>query len=323
MFVGVDVGSLTTKVVLLSEGGELLWSSYRRNMGRPLEALKETFEELARSFDLSAVRGLGATGSGRHLVRAACGGGLVRNEITAHAVAAMREVPEVRTILEIGGQDSKLIVIRDGVVVDFSMNTVCAAGTGSFLDHQAQRLGIPVEELGRLALRSKNPVRIAGRCTVFAESDMIHKQQAGYPVEDIVAGLMEAMARNFIANLGRGKKLEGPFVFQGGVAANAGMRWAFERMLGERVLVPQNHKVMGAIGAALLAMEAEEEGPPSLVGLLESDLRPSHFECQLCPNRCEVAVVLRDGDPVACWGDRCGRWGDNPSSARSPLRTSS
>ncbi len=149
--------------------------------------------------------GVGATGSARNLAGVIVGADVVKNEITAHAVAASTVNPKVQTVLEIGGQDSKIIILRDGVVVDFAMNTVCAAGTGSFLDQQASRLNIPIEEFGGLALRGKSPVRIAGRCSVFAESDMIHKQQLGHNLEDIIGGLCEALVRNFLNNLGKGE----------------------------------------------------------------------------------------------------------------------
>jgi len=131
---------------------------------------------------------------------------LVKNEITAHAVAAIQTEKDVKTVLEIGGQDSKIIIIRDGVVTDFAMNTVCAAGTGSFLDRQAERLGIPIEEFGDHALQASVPVRIAGRCAVFAESDMIHKQQLGYNTCDIIAGLCDALVRNYLSNVAKERK---------------------------------------------------------------------------------------------------------------------
>ncbi len=180
------------------------------------------------------------------------GADTVKNEITAHAVAAMHLVPGVKTVFEIGGQDSKMIIIRDRVVTDFAMNTVCAAGTGSFLDQQAARLNIPIEEFGRRAAESRTPVRVAGRCAVFAESDMIHKQQAGHQIADILGGLCQALVRNYLNNVGKGKPICDPVVFQGGVAANTGMKRAFEEALGYPVVVPPHYDVMGAIGAALL-----------------------------------------------------------------------
>jgi len=183
------------------------------------------------------------------------GADLVKNEITAHAIACLNLVPKVQTIIEIGGQDSKLIIIRDGIVNDFAMNTVCAAGTGSFLDQQAARLDLEIGELGELAAHGKTPVRIAGRCAVFAESDMIHKQQMGHKMEDILAGLCRSLVRNFLSNLAKGKEIKPPVIFQGGVAANRGIRLAFEEILGFPLIIPEHYEVMGALGIALLTRD--------------------------------------------------------------------
>ena len=217
------------------------------------EGLREIKQRLAQDVEIA---GVGTTGSGRYLAGVIVGADVVKNEITAHAVAASHFVPGVQTIIEIGGQDSKIIILRDGVAVDFAMNTVCAAGTGAFLDQQAARLSIDIESVGALAMQSKTPVRIAGRCTVFAESDMIHKQQMGHRVPDILYGLCQAMARNYLNNVGLGKEIREMVVFQGGVAFNQGMIRAFQEALNMPVHVPPNHEVMGAIGAAMLAHEA-------------------------------------------------------------------
>jgi activator of 2-hydroxyglutaryl-CoA dehydratase len=195
------------------------------------------------------------------------------------------------------------------------MNTVCAAGTGSFVDQQANRLGIPIEQFGDCALRAKKPVKIAGRCTVFAESDMIHKQQMGHSVEDIVAGVCEALVRNYMNNLVRSHRLLEPILFQGGVAANVGMREAFERILGMRLIVPPHFEVMGAIGAALLAKEAVAAAGQTRFRGFEVGQMPyalSSFECEGCPNGCEVIEVRMHLGPerekIVRWGDRCGKW---------------
>jgi len=191
------------------------------------------------------------------------------------------------------------------------MNTVCAAGTGSFLDQQASRLDIPIETFGTLALESQTPVRIAGRCAVFAESDMIHKQQMGFSLPDIVAGLCEALVRNYLNNVGKGKEILGPVVFQGGVAANIGMRKAFEKSLGTEVIIPSNYKVMGAMGAALLAKEAVAGGQPSSFkgfGIVDTQFAVGSFEWSGCPNLCEVIEINEAGATIARWGDRCGKW---------------
>lgn len=314
LYVGIDVGSVSTNVAAVDERGEVVGDVYLLTRGRPMEAVKEGLRELKEQLGgASDVRigGAGTTGSGRQLAAAMVGADVVKNEITAHAVAALHFQPDASTIIEIGGQDSKVIILRHGVVVDFAMNTVCAAGTGSFLDRQAARLGVEIEKFGDMALKSEKPVRIAGRCAVFAESDMIHKQQIGHRVEDIVRGLCQALVRNFLNNVAKGKEMKPPIVFQGGVAANAGMKRAFEEALGTPVIVPAYHKVMGAVGAALLAKDAvARKGFTRFRGfeVADADYRASGFECDRCANRCEIVCIYMTDKLIARWGSRCGRW---------------
>jgi len=311
-YLGVDVGSVSTNLAVLGEDGTIIDTLYLRTRGQPIQVVQEGLRELAGRLpaDLK-IAGAGSTGSARYLTAAIVGADSVKNEITAHAVAASFVVPDVQTVLEIGGQDSKIIILRDGVVSDFAMNTVCAAGTASFLDHQAQRLNIPIEEFGGLASASTTPVRIAGRCSVFAESDMIHKQQLGHKIEDIIRGLCEALVRNYLNNVAKGKEILAPVVFQGGVAANLGIREAFCRELELEVIVPEHFGVMGAIGASLLAKETvAETGMTKFKGFSVTDLnyQARSFECNGCPNRCEVVEIRVDEKPIARWGGRCGRW---------------
>jgi predicted CoA-substrate-specific enzyme activase len=190
-YLGVDVGSISTKGVVVDADGEVLARSYLWTEGNPVRAVKRVLAELETQVDGHDVEvvAVGTTGSARELTGAVLGAQVVKNEITAHAVGTLSRHPDVRTIFEIGGQDSKIIIVRDGVPVDYAMNTLCAAGTGSFLSSQARRLDVPVEEFGEYALRSKRPTKIAGRCTVFAESDLVHKAQIGHKLEDIIAGL--------------------------------------------------------------------------------------------------------------------------------------
>lgn len=310
-YLGIDVGSVSTNLVLMDQENRILQAIYIRTQGQPIISIKKCLAMMLKEYPNIEIKGVGATGSARQLAGVIIGADSVKNEITAHAVASSALVPGVQTILEIGGQDSKLIVLRDGIVTDFAMNTVCAAGTGSFLDQQAARLGIPIEEFGKLARKSTLPVRIAGRCAVFAESDMIHKQQAGYTIEDIVAGLCEALVRNFLNNLGKGKVIKGPIVFQGGVAANWGMRDAFTKALNSEIIVPEYFHVMGALGAAILGKEeATRKNTTSFRGFTAKDLDVSakSKECQGCPNRCEIVSIVNGNEVLARWGDRCGKW---------------
>lgn len=327
VYLGIDVGSVTTKLALVDEKGKYVDSYMLRTAGKPVIAVQTGLRELLKKaitdYD---VQGVGTTGSGRNLAGALVGADIIKNEITAHAVAASINVPGVQTILEIGGQDSKIIILRDGIVTDFAMNTVCAAGTGSFLDQQANRLNVPIQDFGATALKSTNPARIAGRCGVFAESDLIHKQQLGYPVEDLLYGLCQALVRNYLSNLALGKELLPVFSFQGGVATNSGMVKAFEEALGHKIVVPENHQTMGAIGAALLAMENHQytETHTKFKGWEVGEMHFSSItcECNGCSNNCEVITIVEGvdevqhvdkikdikGNIIARWGGTCGRW---------------
>ncbi len=312
-YLGIDVGSVTTKLVLLDESNELLASIYLRTQGNPVDMIKQGMEEIGGQIPPNAeVCGVATTGSGRALAGVIVGADLVKNEITTHAVATISRVPDVQTIFEIGGQDSKIIIIRDGVVTDFGMNSVCAAGTGSFLDHQAERLNMRVEDFGPRALKSSNPTRIAGRCTVFAESDMIHKQQMGYPLNDIVYGLCQAMVRNYLNNVALNKEVQPKITFQGGVAFNKGIVRAFEETFNTEIYVPLHNELMGAIGAAIL-VQSKMRGNGYKTkfkgfGITQTEFEVSSFGCKGCPNLCEISQISADGKILSRWGGRCGKW---------------
>ena len=316
-YIGIDVGSVTTKLALLDQDNKLVKAVYLRTQGKPVAMIQEGLEKIKSDMPQGvAICGVATTGSARYLAGVVTGADLVKNEITSQAFGAMHYVPDVQTIIEIGGQDSKIIIIRDGVAIDFGMNTVCAAGTGSFLDHQASRLDIPIEDFGHRALQSTTPVRIAGRCTVFAESDMIHKQQMGHKAEDIVYGLCQALVRNFLNNVALGKEILSPVVFQGGVAFNRGIVKAFEEDLDIQLIVPPYHEVLGAVGAAILVHEemttngymTEFKG----FSISKANYHTSSFECKACPNLCEIAQLSLNDKVLARWGGRCDLWEGAP-----------
>jgi len=318
-YLGIDVGSITTKLAVLDKNDELVTHIYLLTQGKPIkmvqQGLKQIKQRLPKDVDIC---GVATTGSARYLAGVIVGADLVKNEITSQAVAALRYIPGVQTIIEVGGQDSKIIIVRESIVIDFGMNTVCAAGTGSFLDHQALRLNMNIEQFAQRALDSQTPVRIAGRCTVFAESDMIHKQQMGHRIEDILYGLCQALVRNYLNNVGLGKDIQPPIVFQGGVAFNQAIVKALQEELNTEVVVPPHHEVMGAIGAALLAREemvGNDNGSKFKgFGVSEVKYHTSSFECKACPNLCEVAQLSLNGQVLARWGGRCDLWERSPSS---------
>ncbi|HSG09290.1 MAG TPA: acyl-CoA dehydratase activase [Longimicrobiales bacterium] len=269
VYLGIDVGSTTVKVVVVSPTGELLAHRYVRSNGQPRQTLLRTARAMLSGFPNASIRGVGLSGSGGRPV-ADIIGGIHTNELVTQTRAVGAFHPEARTVIEIGGQDSKFLSVqwddasRQMILVDFAMNALCAAGTGSFLDQQAERLGIAIDgEFAGLALQSESPARIAGRCTVFAKSDMIHLQQEGTPMPDILMGLCHALARNFRSVIGKGKPFTPPILFQGGVAFNGAVARAFEEVLDlapGQLIIPRHHDLMAAIGAAYVAMDEEAEG---------------------------------------------------------------
>ena len=236
---------------------KLIAKKYLRTAGRPIEAVRKGIKDVGDQIkDKVIVKGVGTTGSGRYLTGDFVGADIVINEITAQATAAADIDHEVDTIFEIGGQDSKFISLEDGVVVDFEMNKVCAAGTGSFLQEQAEKLDINiVDEFGKLALGAKEPARLGDRCTVFMESDLNSQQQRGTAKANLVGGLAYSIVHNYLQKVVGDKKIGEKVFFQGGVTNNRAVVAAFEKVLGKPIIVPPHFDVTGAIGVAIIARQ--------------------------------------------------------------------
>jgi len=304
-YLGVDIGSISTKGVVIDEHNHILADSYLWTAGNPLQAVKSVLNEMRGKLDKSyTVVNTGTTGSARKLIGVALNARVIKNEITAHAIGTLSVVPDARTILEIGGQDSKIILINNGIVMDYAMNTLCAAGTGSFLSSQAKRLDLELDDFAGLALTSTSPAKIAARCTVFAESDLVHKAQMGYSKADIVAGLCRAIVLNYMNNVGKGKQIKSPVVFQGGVSKNAAVVKEFEKELKMPVYVDANGHLMGALGVAVLC-KAEKEESVFDFNVTDVQFETKGVECTHCPNNCEMICVYRDGVLIDAWGNKC------------------
>jgi len=311
-YLGVDVGSISTNVVVMDGEKRVLSKRYLMTAGRPIEAVRQGLREVGDEIgDLVEIWGACTTGSGRYLIADFIGADVVRNEITAQARAAAEIDREVDTIFEIGGQDSKYISLKDGAIVDFEMNKVCAAGTGSFLEEQAEKLGINIkEQFGELALSSKSPVNLGERCTVFMETELVRNQQAGAATEDLVAGLSYSIVRNYLNRVVGTKPVGNRIFFQGGVAANKGVIAAFEIVTGKPIIVPEHHEVTGAIGCACIALE-EDKGHGSTFKGFDLSNRPyeiTSFECKECSNRCEINRVVVQGEKPLFYGSRCEKY---------------
>ncbi len=319
-YLGIDVGSISTNLVAIDRQGQMLSWVYLRTGGDPLLAVRRGLKIIERQTEGKLkVLGVGVTGSGRELIGKFVGADLVKNEITAQATAAVAIDPEVDTVFEIGGQDSKFIHLKNGAIIDFAMNKACAAGTGSFLEEQAGRLAIPIEEFSEIALACPAPAPLGERCTVFMESDLIHHQQRGSSKEELIAGLAYSIAYNYLNRVVGNRKIGERILFQGGVAHNKAVLAAFQELTGKEVLVPPHHDVTGAYGVALLVREEMEGGAPlgadgdgkrtNFRGFeLDRNYEVSHFTCRACANVCEIKQVKFQDGPALFYGSRCGKF---------------
>lgn len=307
-YLGIDVGSISTKGVIIDEENNILAKEYLYTKGNPIGAAKRLIKILESQLnrDIYEVVSVGTTGSARKLVGVVTGASVVKNEITAHAIGSTAIHPDVKTIFEIGGQDSKIIIIENGVVVDYAMNTLCAAGTGAFLSSQAQRLGVDIEDFGDIALTSTKPTQIAARCTVFAESDLVHKAQIGHKKEDIIAGLCQSIVSNYLNNVAKGKKIAPPIVFQGGVSKNIGVKKAFEDTVGYPVIVDENGHLTGALGVAILARKLGTKRYFDF-DIADIEFTTRGVDCGKCSNNCEVICVYEEDKIIDSWGNKCDR----------------
>ncbi len=338
-YLGIDIGSISTNLAVIDEKGRLLAKRYLMTAGRPIEAVKQGLTEIGEEIgDKIKILGVGTTGSGRYMIADYVGADIVKNEITAHAVAAVFFNDTVDTVFEIGGQDSKYISLKDGVVVDFEMNKACAAGTGSFLEEQAEKLNISIkEEFAQSALSSKHPSRLGERCTVFMENSLMANLQKGIHRSDLLAGLSYSIVQNYINRVVVGKHIGENIFFLGGVAFNKAVVSAFERYLCKKITVPIHHEVAGAIGMALIAMRHMKNGEQETWRPGESKMHTdyrvtafkgfevskkpyeiSSFECKGCPNTCEINRIKISGeDGFLFYGGRCDKY--DIKSKRKPL----
>ncbi len=313
-YLGIDVGSVSTDLALLSPDGDVLDGTYLRTRGDPIGVLREGMAILKqRVGDRLNVLGIGTTGSGRHLAGRLLGADVVKNEITCQVYGARHVLPDVDTILEIGGQDSKFVSVRDGRITDFVMNKICAAGTGSFLEEQGASLGVSIfDEFADLAFDSACPADLGSQCTVFMEAEVVNARRQGRPIQDILAGLAYSVAKNYLDRVVSGREIGDKVVFQGGVASNKAVIAAFENLLGKPIIVHPYNRISGAIGAAVAVREAMKDATGETTSRFRGldaieEVRVSTFECHSCSNLCQVARI-GIGPDTAFFGDVCEKF---------------
>lgn len=316
-FLGIDIGSTSTKYALIDDQDRIIHKRYVPTQGKPIEVaqslLRHLQEEVGPRIRLKAVA---TTGSGRNVVGDFVDADLIMDEITAHARGAVAVDSQIDTIFEIGGQDSKYIAIDRTHPTDFMMNKVCAAGTGSFLHELANKMKINIYgEFQDVALSSQNPVNLAERCTVFMESDLTSYAQKGAARNDLIAGLCYAIVRNYLHRVVENRRIGRRIMFLGGPSLNKGIVAAFEKVLDKPILVPKHREVMGAFGAALAVRELAASGgikekTRDLGQLAGLEVAFKESICRAdknCHNECKLKIY-NFGGRKSVWGGDCGRY---------------
>ncbi len=320
-YLGIDVGSISINLVLLDKDGHVLARRYLWTKGRPIEVVLQGLDEVQKELgEKVEIVGVGTTGSGRYLIGEFIGADIIKNEISAQARAIIERDPDVDTIFEIGGQDSKFISLRNRTIVDFEMNKVCAAGTGSFLEEQAQVLGVRLQNFGDMALKAQSPINLGERCTVFIGSEVIHHQSDTAERENLLAGLGYSIVFNYLNRVVNGKRIGNNIYFQGGVAANTAVVSAFEQVLKKKITVPSNYDVTGAIGIALITRDAKIENTKFRgFNLSSQQYQSTSFICNHCSNECEINKIVIKGEQPIFYGGRCERYEEKEKKKKNDL----
>lgn len=302
-YLGLDVGSVSVKIVKIDEKENLVDSIYLRNTGL-IETVQKGLEKVVSD---SKVSGVGVTGSGRKFVGMFVGADLIKTEILAHAIGTLNYYPDVRTLIDIGGEDSKMLLFSDGILSDFRMNSICSAGTGSFLESIAGRMGVDIEDVGYIALKSKNRIDFPSKCGIFTNSAVVSKKNSGANKEDILMGVCRSLISNYLT-MAKGINLEPPYVFQGATAKNIALVKSFEEQLNHKIIVPEYCDIMGAIGIGLMSKRANIE-KTNFKGseYLAKDYQTKTFIADGCENHCELTKLYEEGNYVGCIGNKCNK----------------
>ena len=301
-YLGLDSGSVSLKAVIINEKGKIIKSAYIKNYNLMI-TLKQILNEVKVD---EKIYGVGVTGTGQEFISKMVGADITEPEIIAHSTAALKLFPDVQTILDIGGQDSKLIVVKEKILRKINFNELCGAGTGGIIELIASELDVKLNDVGRIALESKNDFPFAGKCGVFARSSVVDRKNKGVDRRDILMGVCKALVHNYFAILSKGVRLRPPYVFQGATAKNIALVKCMENELQCKVNIPEHPHLMGAYGIALIALE-DFKGETKFKGfdIANSDFKAKTFIAKGCSNNCEITEIYEDDKKIGCIGNRC------------------
>ena len=308
---GIDVGCIYVKGVVIDEYDNIISSCCVENLEDPVKSVKQAVLKMKEDIDLEKYKvvSVGVTGSARKLVGILLGGQVIKNEITALSVGVIRMYPNVKTIIDIGGEDAKIISVNNGVVTDYSFNSSCNTGYGSFIDSLAKKMRINIESISDMALKG-NSIDVTNNCVVFAESNLLHKMQEGYKKEDILAGACKAISQNYIHAIAKGKKIMPPIVFCGGVSKNLYVVKYLEKTFEEKIIVNKNSYLMCAIGIAIMARDSKLEHVFDF-NIDNYNIETKLINCINCSNNCEIIHVYKNNNLVDMWGNKCDKMEKN------------
>ena len=305
---GIDVGTCYTKGVIIDKYNNIMSSCCVETLGEPIIAAKKIILKMKNDIDLYRYRvvSVGVTGFAKRLAGTFLDCQIIRNEIVAVSTAVLRIYPDAKSIIDIGGEDSKIILINNGRIVDVIMNTACSAGIGNFLFNASKKMGISLSNFSNLADSS---IHITSRCMIYAWSDLLDKLKMGYGKDEVMAGVFKMVSKNYVNGVCKGKNVKGPIIFTGGVSKNPTIVKYLEMELGKRIIVNKNSQLFGCIGIAVLARESKLEKEFNF-DIKNGNIKTEMINCNKCNKECMVVNVYKNNDLIDTWGNKCDKFGE-------------
>ena len=305
LYMGIDVGTVFIKGVIIDEYDNIITSCHYENFGDPVDSVKKVVLKMKEDIDLNKYKvvSVGVTGSARKLIGILLDSQVVKNEITALSVGTIKMYQDAKTIIDIGGETGKIIIVNNGVVIDYAISNLCNAGFGSFIDSLAKKLGINVNMVSDMAFNGSN-IDVPSNCVVFACSNLLHKIQEGYKKEDILAGICNSISQNYVNTIAKDKKIIPPIVFCGGVSKNLYIANCLEKLFGEKIIVNKNSHLFCAIGIAIMARNSGIEKEFNF-NISNYDVKTKLVNCINCSNNCEIINVYKNNNLIDMWGNKC------------------